>query len=233
MSKTYNIPMEHKEGVYRLKELEKDTKNVMELEYSEYGEIVTYVLPESEGEKQITLYSIPSSILESTLKATYDDMGQLKMITVNKENKDVLMYIHYNNIEETKKEIESFALKNAENIIEKIGMCQDVVSRLFVEYFNDGEYMDFHAKIGTEAQKIALEKKYPQYQDISDSCGDYDSEMLDGDNDRLKIMISCADNEKFNYFKFAVDIMTQLIEEKACGKLNKADDFKFLCMEYD
>ena len=46
-------------------------------------------------------------------------------------------------------------------------------------------------------------------------------------------MVSCADNDEFDYFQFAVDIMTELIKEKAVVKLDKADDFEFLCMEYD
>lgn len=112
-------------------------------------------------------------------------------------------------------------------------MCKDAISRLFVEYFNDGEAMDFHAKIGTEEEKTALEKKYPEYADIGDSCGDYSSELLSGDNHKLKVMVSCADNKDFDFFQYAVDIMAQFIEEKAPELLNKAYDFKFLCMEYD
>lgn len=233
MSKTYNIPLKHEAGVYGLQDLKKSTEDAIELQYSEYGEIVTYKLPNCESRNEIRMYSIPKKLLETTLKATYNHTGHLKRITVHVKDKDMLLYIHYENMEEAKKEIEKFALENANDIIAKISMCKDVVSRLFLEYFNDGEYIDFHAKIGTEAQKIALEKKYTEYEDIADSCGDYDSEMIEGDNDRLKIMISCANKEEFNYFRFAVDIMTQIIQEKAVEKLNKADDFKFLCMEYD
>ncbi len=44
--------------------------------------------------------------------------------------------------------------ENANSILDKIGMCKDVVCRLFIEFFNDGEYMDFYVKLGTEAGKI-------------------------------------------------------------------------------
>ena len=155
------------------------------------------------------------------------------MLTINRNSIEELLYIYYENEGEAQKEIEKFAHKNADIILDKIGMCKDAVSRLFVEYFNDGEYMDFHVKIGTEADKSALEKKYPKYKDIGDSCGDYPSKILGGDNDRLKVMISCADNDEFDYFRYAVDIMIQVIKEKASHILKKADDFKFVCVEYD
>ena len=232
MSEVYNIPIKYKEGVYGINDII-DIDDAIELNYEEYGEIVTYALPNFEYGQEITLYSIPKNTLETTLQATYDNNGHLKKVTINNGNKEVLLYIHYKNMEETKEKIKNFAIENANDIIKKIYMCKEKVSRLFVEYFNDVEYMDFHAKIGTKAQKIALEKEYPDYNDIVNSCGDYDSEYINGDNDKLKIMVSCADNDEFDYFQFAVDIMTELIKEKALVKLDKADDFEFLCMEYD
>lgn len=233
MSKIYNIPMKYKEGIYGIKDFEKSIKDVIKLNYEEFGEIVKYQVPDYECYKQITLYGIPKDKLEKTLRAAYNDNGCLRKITANIENKDRLLYIHYENIENSKQEIQNFAIKNADLMIEKICMCKDVVSRLFIEYFNDGECMDFHAKIGTETQKKALEKEYPNNKNIADSCGDYPAENIEGNNDEFKIMVSCADNDKMNFFQFAVDIMTEQIAEKVLKKLNKADDFKFLCMEYD
>lgn len=234
MSQIYNIPIKYKEGIYGIKDFEKNIENVIELNYEEFGEIVTYEVPDYEEHRQVTLYAISQDKLEKTLRATYSDNGHLKKITANIKNKDILLYIHYENMEVARQEIQSFAIENADSIIEKICMCKEEVSRLFIEYFNDGEYMDFHAKIGTETQKKELEKKYPEYKDIADSCGDYPVEnIIYGDNDVFKIMISCANNDKMNFFQFAVDTMTERIAEKALEKLNKADDFKFLCMEYD
>ncbi|MBQ4522480.1 MAG: hypothetical protein IJA10_05940 [Lachnospiraceae bacterium] len=232
MEAIYGIPVKYKEGIYGANELNMDEENVIKIHYSDYGDIVTYKLPDREyGE--IRLYGIEKNVLDLTLKATYDANGHLKMLTVNRENKEELLYVYYENAKKTKKEIEKFAYENVNSILDKISTYKEVVSRLFVEYFNDGECMDFHVKIGTETEKTALEKKYPQYKDIGDSCGDYSSEILCGDNDRLKVMVSCADNDEFDYFQHAVDIMVQLIEEKAPHLLNKSDDFKLLCAEYD
>lgn len=233
MADIYNIPIKYKEGTFSIGDWANITENVLELHYQEYGEIVTYELPKQGYSREINMYSIPRNVLEETLKATYDVEGQLKMITIEKKNKEVLLYIHYENEDEIRNKMQSFAIENANSMIEEICMCKDTVSRLFIEYFKDGDCVDFHAKLGTEAQKIALEKKYPDCNEIADYCGDYNSEMIYGDNDRLKILVLCANNEETNYFQYAVDIMAQHIKENAVEKLNKAADFKFLCMDYD
>lgn len=234
MAERYRIPMKYKEGIYGIKDFEKSNEDAIELEYEEIGEIVTYQIPDYEYDTEIVLYSIPKDKLEKTLRAFYSENGHLRKITICVEDKEILVYIHYENIEDAKEKIQSFAIKNADSIIEKICMCNEVVSRLFVEYFNDGQYLDFHAKIGTEAQKKILEKKYPDYEDIGDSCGDYPVEYIkEGNNDELKVMVLCADNDKMDFFQFAVDIMVGQIAEKAVKKLNKADDFMFICDEYD
>lgn len=233
MEEIYSIPVKFKEGTYGINELIVDDENALELNYSDYGGIVTYEVPDIEYGGEVRLYDIPKDILDITLKAAYDTNGHLKTVTISRNGKEELLYIYYENEEEAKKEIEKFAHENADSILDKISMCKDAVSRLFIEFFNDGECMDFHVKLGTEAEKTALEKQYPEYEDIGDSCGDYPSEIFCGDNDRLKVMVSCADNDEFDYFQHAVDIMVQLIEEKAPHILNKADDFKLLCEEYD
>lgn len=233
MENIYSIPVNYKEGTYGINELNADDESTIDLKYSDYGDIVTYRVPDIEYGGEIRLYGIAKDVLDTTLNATYDVNGHLKMLTISRNSKEELLYIYYENAGDAQKEIGKFAHENANIILDKVGMCKDGVSRLFIEYFNDGEYRDFHVKLGTEAEKLALEKRYPDDEDICDSCGDYPSEILGGDNDRLKVMVSCADNDEFDYFQYAVDIMVQLIEEKAPDMLNKADDFKLLCAEYD
>lgn len=233
MEITYNIPLKYKEGTYEIKELEIIGEKVLTLNYSDYGDIVTYRLPDRKYGGEIRLYQIRKERLDNTLQGVYDANENLKMLTINKDGKEAILYIHYEDASDTKQIVEAFAKENAKAILGKLALCKEKVSRLFVEYFNDGEYMDFHAKIGTESEKNALQEKYPQYKDIGDSCGDYRSENLAGDNGKLAILISCADNDEDDYFQLAVDIMTQMIEEEGAALLDKAEDFKFLCQEYD
>lgn len=59
MEKKYRIPLEYKERIYNINELSTDTQNVLELNYSDYGDIITYDLPDSEYTEEISLYNIP------------------------------------------------------------------------------------------------------------------------------------------------------------------------------
>ena len=232
MEMTYNIPLEYKEGTYGINELKDNGDKMLILNYSDYGDIVTYKVPRKYG-REIRQYQISKELLDNTLQGVYDANGNLKMLTIQKDAKEAILYIHYDDAADTTQIVETFTKENARVILEKIALCKEKVSRLFVEYFNDGEYMDFHAKIGTESEKMALQKKYPQYKDIGDSCGDYRAEILAGDNEKLAILISCADNDEDDYFQLAVDIMTQMIEEEGAALVDKAADFKFMRQEYD
>lgn len=46
-----------------------------------------------------------------------------------------------------------FAIENTKDITSKIIKCKDIISRLFIEYFSDGGYIDFHVKIATKHKK--------------------------------------------------------------------------------
>ena len=79
---------------------------------------------------------------------------------------ETLLYIRYENKEHARQEIRSFAVRNADAIIEQIRQCTDVVARLFIEYYCDSDNMDYHAVIGTADQVEAVRQKYHD----EDSC---------------------------------------------------------------
>ena len=232
MDKTYSIPLKHQSGTYTLGDLTSNTYNALTLEYKDYGDIIEYEHPDDGT--NIILYGIKQNDFEQSLKAVYNESGELKTLSVSAENDNKLLFVHYDNTDDTRQQVLEFAESNADVIIEKILKFTDTAARLFIEYFRDGEYFDFHAKIGTPEQKSTIEKKYPQYKDIADFAGDYPSENIYGDNDRFGIMLRCADiEENYNLFNLAVDLMTSRIKEKAVPKINKSDDFKFIVGEYD
>lgn len=236
--KTYSIPVKYKEGVYSFNNFENLTGDMLLLDYDESYQILDYILPGSEGPEyrnKITFYSIPQDKFESTLKAFYASDGRLRKITMDNGSKEILLYIYYENIETARQEIKDFAIGNADAIIEKICMCKDLVARLFIEYFNDGACLDFHARIGTDIYKNKLLKKYPddKYNPI-DNSGNYPvSGIIEGNNEKLMVMVLCANNYEMDFFQYAVDIMIERIGEKAPDRLNKTDDFKYICEEYD
>ena len=230
MDKTYNIPLRHESGTYSFIDLITDNDKNLVLEYQKYGDIIEYEHPDNGN--NIILYEIGKEDFEKSLKAVYNEKGELKTLSVNARNNDRLLYIHYENGEEAQQKILEFAADNADIIIKKISAFKGVVSRLFIEYFDDGEYFDFHAKLGTPEQQKEIIKKYGK--ESEDWAGDYASENIYGDNDRFGIMIRCADTEEnCNYFNLAVDLMAERIKEKSFTNLNKSDDFKFIAEEYD
>ncbi len=137
MEEIYSVPVKFKEGTYGINELIVDDENALELNYSDYGDIVTYEMPDIEYGGEVRLYGVPKEVLDLTLKAAYDTNGHLKTLTINRNGKEELLYIYYENEEDAQKEIEKFAHENANNILDKIGMCKDVVSRLFIPASNE------------------------------------------------------------------------------------------------
>ena len=218
MSDLCSIPLKYKSGVYGLSECEGNQEESLIFQYREGGQILTYEIPDYGYGKCITLYGIPEDELKNTLQIFYSEEGNLKRITANIKNREMLLYIHY---------------ENADIMIEKICQCRETISRLFIEYFDDGEYIDIHAKLGTEDKKAELEKKYPDYEDIADSCGDYGSDIIVGDNDKLKVYLLCADEDEMDYLHLAVDATVTRIGQEALEKLNRTDDFRMICVEYD
>lgn len=238
-----NIPVQYKEGVFGFHEFEDDTNDmetdsqVIALDYTDYGKIVEYTVPivseYDDASNDLTLYGIPEDELVQTLQAAYNKNGRLEKITAHIKNKEMLLYIYYENREAAKQEIQKFALETADAMIEEIAKCKEEVARLFVEYFEDGEAMDFHAGIGTKAEKIAIEQKYPKDKDIGDCFGNYSADYIEGNNKGLYARVKCADNENMDFFYYAVEIMEKHIKEKAPELLNRTEDFRFISDQYD
>ena len=240
-----SIPIQYKEGVFGISEFEnpvsdmEDACQIITLEYSDYGKIVEYTVPivsidDDAVSNDLTLYGISKEELVQTLQTVYNKEGRLEKITAHIKNKDMLLYIYYENSEAAKQEIQKFALETADAMLAEIRKCKEEVSRLFVEYFEDGEAMDFHAGIGTRAEKNALEQKYPQWkEDIGDNFGNYSADYIDGDNDGLYTRVKCAGSKNMDFFYYAVEIMEKHIEENASAFLNRTEDFRFISEQYD
>ena len=118
-----NIPIQYKEGVFGFYEFE-DYANDMEdsqiiaLDYTDYGEIVEYTVPivseDDDASNDLTLYGIPEDELVQTLQAAYNKNGRLEKITAHIKDKEMLLYIYYENREAAKQEIQKFALETAD-----------------------------------------------------------------------------------------------------------------------
>lgn len=228
------IPTRYKEGTYTHESFHTQIDDGICLDYDNQYQILTYTVPNLEDCREITLYQISDKELTETLKVTYAQDGILQKITTRLNNRELFLYIHFTDSEHAKQELKNFAIQNADAIIAQIRTFSGIAARLFIEYFCDGDCYDFHAKIGTAAQKAEVEKEYPDNDDIVDNPGDYPMDYLYyGENDAFHIFVACADDGMFCYFQYAVDLMAARIREKTVPLLQKTEDFKFICEEYD
>lgn len=228
------IPTRYKEGTYTHGPFHTQIDDGICLDYDDQYQILTYTVPNLEDCREITLYQIPDKELMETLKVTYAPDGILQEITAQLKNRELFLYIHYMDTEHAKQGLKNFAIRNADAIIAQTGSFPDVAARLFIEYFCDGDCYDFHAKIGTASQKTEIEKEYPDDEDVVDNPGDYPMDYLYyGDNDAFHILVACASDGMFRFFQYTVDLMAERIREQAVPLLQKTEDFKFICEEYD
>jgi hypothetical protein len=231
MPELRNIPLTYKEGIYSITDFNKDidSENAISFDYDTQYQILTYTIPIDE--RLLTLYSVSEDELIRTLRAVYNKEGTLSKVTATLNAHETLLYIYYKDSEHARQEIYKFAIRNADAIIEQIQQCTDALARLFIEYYSDSENMDYHAKIATAAQVELIKQKYHS-KDSCDHAGNYSSENIEGDNHMLITMVRCADAYPVETFQYAVEIMSKHIEE-ALVTLNKTEDFKYICAEYD
>ena len=229
-----NIPLTYKKGVYSIADFGQDIEgdNSVSFDYDAQYQILDYDIPVGKEQRKMTLYSVPEEELVRTLRAVYGKDGILQKITAVLKGRETLLYIRYENEEEAKEKIRRFAIRKADTIIEQIQQCIDVVARLFIDYYCDGDNMDYHAVIGTAAQMETV-KQNGHYKDSCDYSGNYSSENIEGDNRMLITIVRCAEGHPSENFQYAVEIMSKHIEKYALAALCKTEDFKFICAEYD
>ena len=229
-----NIPLTYKKGVYSIADFGQDIEgdNSVSFDYDAQYQMLDYDIPVGKEQRKMTLYSVPEEELVRTLRAVYGKDGTLQKITAVLKGRETLLYIRYESEEDAKEKIRRFAIRNADAIIEQIQQCIDVVARLFIDYYCDGDNMDYHAVIGTAAQMETV-KQNGHYKDSCDYSGNYSSENIEGDNRMLITIVRCAEGHPSENFQYAVEIMSKHIEKYALAALCKTEDFKFICAEYD
>ncbi len=234
MPELRNIPLTYKEGVHSVVAFSKDINgnDVISFDYDAQYQMLTYDIPVGKDRRKMTLYSVPEGELVRTLRAFYGKGGMLQKITAMLKSRETLLYIRYENEEDAKEKIRRFAIRNANAMIEQIQQCTDVMARLFIDYYCDGDNMDYHAVIGTAEQMETVRRKYRD-EDACDNSGNYPSESIEGDNRMLITMVRCAEGHPSENFRYAAEIMSNHIKKHALAALRKTEDFKYICAEYD
>ena len=233
MTDNYNIPLNYREGTYKIEEMENFSGEVIDIEYVGC-DVFRYIVPKYNEE--VRIYGVPKN---PVFTATYDSNGVIKHIELQRENKIELVYINFKDNEHAKENIWQYSCFWSDRISEKILEHKEKVSRLFIDYFYDGESVNFLVNIYTpeDVQKV-IERTSAKYghpaDDNSAEYPDYPNNSIVPDIETLRIMLLCAE-EFFSceLYGFAIYVMTERIKETVLDKIDKTDDFKFIAEEYD
>lgn len=228
MTETYRIPLKYHVGKYLGTELPDDGECLV-IEHDKY-DIMTYLLPVYGS--AVRRYSVPRESADRTLTAVYGRDGVLKHVDVICKDVRRLIYINFADDEEAKETIWKFCSFEGEQLCRRISQYGGKVSRLFTEFFYDGEAVDFAVKIASPEEVSDVIGQYGG--NAADNSGNFDNgRRIECDTDTWGAMIQCgAPDFRRDMYGFGVFIMNSVIENKALPKLNKAADFKFIQAEY-
>ena len=103
MSELYSIPLACKEGVYSVFDFQQDTigEDAVTFDYDTQYQMLTYDVPVGQEWRGMTLYSVPEKDIFRTLRACYGEDGGLQKITAVLSGRETLLYIRYENEEES------------------------------------------------------------------------------------------------------------------------------------
>ncbi len=218
MEFSYKVPLNCKSGKYDLSEFSGVKGETLDMCLDAEYNILEY--------ENFRQYDITHEMMNG-LTAYYGADGRLERITAAYRT----IYVYIPDKAAAVKAVTDFAEKNALAIAKEASKITEPVSRLFVEYFADGEAADIHAVIGTEDEMKRLIEKYRQYPGIEDNSGDYEGGRVMGDNDYLAMLLYCCGDDYSEMFRLAADITGKVLDENV--KLNKTADYKLVMSEYD
>ena len=201
----------------------------LELQYDGNG-VLSYC---TRSGTEVRLYHVPVEALK-TLKSNYSAHGFLKSVEITFHGVTHLVYIHYQNEEEPKTQIFSFAKYQGECFAERICALDSKLARLFTEYFYDGNSVDFSVRTGTPEELEQLSGCSGAECAAIDNSFEYPvAQRISCDNETFRILLLCApETLREDLFGFAVFLMNERIQE-IIPHLNKTDDFRFISTAYD
>lgn len=161
--------------------------------------------------------------------------GDIDKISYKSDDVTKLVYINLTDQSFANKCIEEFVIENAARISDELLKKEGKISRLFIEYFYDGEAVDYAAKIGYQSDMQEIIDSYDGDLDAINCSGDYPMEnRVECDNATLAVMLMCSDcNIRGDIFRNICNLMTEKIRNTVLDKLDKTEDFKFIDAEYD
>lgn len=223
----YYIPYELEPGRFVM-EPENENAEASSEEYLHLSlgdsSILTYRHPVYGDE--IRIYSVPEDV---KIVAAYNEKGQLSQVSYPYSG-DLQKLIYAAN-----PLFMSFISITDIRLPKRILQEQGEVSRLFYEYFYDGDAVDFAVKLGTPADMEEIRRHYGADTDAVNNSGAYPSEKrMECDNHTFRILLFCTAPEKrTQVFYDTVRELMANISRKVLPRLNKTADFRVIDSEYD
>ena len=228
----YIIPLQFKAGAFKFDELDAVDGEALTLCYDEKYQLLTYDTP-LEG-SEVRVYTVPRELMPNGLTAVYDDTGTLDKVEFSDGERTRLFYIWFKNISKSERGVLKFVKEQADMIAKEIVGKKQILSRLFVEKFYDGEAVDIAVKTATAEEVQAVVDKYGE-PSSADNSGNYPVEnRFEIDRETLGVMLMCTSGIfRSMLFGKAVEAFEERIKKRVLDKAKKTDDFRFICEEYD
>lgn len=229
----YIVPLKFKAGAFKFNELDPSDGDTLTLCYDEKYQLLTYDAPLYGNE--VRIYTVPREQMPNGLTAVYDDTGTLDKIEFAGGERTRLFYIWFKNISKSERGVLKLVKEEADKISKEIIGRKQTLARLFIEKFYDGEAVDIAVKTATAEEMQAVIDEYDGELRTADNSGNYPVEnRIELDREALGVMLMCTlchfQNMLFNK---AAEAFEERIKKRVLDKIDKTDDFKFICDEYD
>lgn len=229
----YIVPLKFKAGAFKFNELDPSDGDTLTLCYDEKYQLLTYDAPLYGNE--VRIYTVPREQMPNGLTAVYDNTGTLDKIEFAGGERTRLFYIRFKNISKSERGVLKLVKEEADKISKEIIGRKQTLARLFIEKFYDGEAVDIAVKTATAEEMQAVIDEYDGELRTADNSGNYPVEnRIELDREALGVMLMCTlchfQNMLFNK---AAEAFEERIKKRVLDKIDKTDDFKFICDEYD
>lgn len=229
----YIVPLKFKEGTFKFNELEPSDGDTLTLCYDEKYQLLTYDAPLYGNE--VRIYTVPRELMPNGLTAVYGKDGMLDKVEFTDGERTRLFYIWFKNINSSKSVVLKYVKEQADKMSKEIIGRKQKLARLFFGKFYDGEAVEIAVKTATAEEKLAVIDEYGGSIEAADNSGNYPVEkMIMLDYEPLAVLLMCTSCYfQSMLFGLAADAVEKRIKSRVLDKINKTDDFKFICEEYD
>lgn len=228
----YKIPLRFTAGSFKFSELGRvENCEYLELDYDDEYQMITYNAPMYGSE--VRIYTVPRKLMPNALSAVYGNDGILGKVEFSEGERKRLFYIRYKNIAASERGVLKFIKEQADMISKEIIGKKQTLSRLFIEYFYDGEAVDIAAETATAEETQAVIDYYKGDITAADNYGNFNN-RIPIDLEALGVMLMCTNGDfRSMLFYKAVETFEERLKNRVLDKIGKTEDFKFISEEYD